>query len=81
MRGRVATVLIGLSVGAVPLPIVASEAKAIPKASIACFYGQIGGHRKCLARGEFCARRYERQYEHYGLRCSKLDRRGNWHLQ
>jgi hypothetical protein len=34
-----------------------------------------------LARGEYCARRYERQYERYGFTCSKLDRRGDWHLQ
>ncbi|HUA75399.1 MAG TPA: hypothetical protein VL988_11625 [Solirubrobacteraceae bacterium] len=30
----------------------------------------IGGSHKCLHAGEYCARRYERQYERYGYRCS-----------
>jgi hypothetical protein len=81
MRSRVVAVLIGLGLGTAPVPVVAAAAKRSPKASIACVYGRIGGRTKCLARGEFCARRYERQYERYGFSCSKLDRRGNWHLQ
>jgi hypothetical protein len=40
----------------------------------------IGGKHKCLRRGQFCARRYKRQYPHYGFRCNKQDARGNWHL-
>jgi hypothetical protein len=50
-------------------------------ATIACVHGVIGGHGKCLARGEYCAQRFERQYERYGFTCTKLDRRGRWHLQ
>jgi len=40
----------------------------------------IGGAEKCLHRGEFCAHRYERQYERYGFHCVSRDRRGNHHL-
>jgi hypothetical protein len=73
--------LIGLSLGTAASPAVVSEARTGPAASISCIHGRIGGHAKCLARGEYCARRYERQYERYGFTCSKLDRRGSWHLQ
>jgi hypothetical protein len=30
----------------------------------------IDGKHKCLGVGEYCATRYERQYEHYGFVCS-----------
>ena len=30
----------------------------------------IGGQHKCLGAGEYCATRYERQYERYGFVCS-----------
>jgi hypothetical protein len=50
-------------------------------ATTACVHAIIGGHNKCLGRGEYCARRYERQYERYGFTCTKVDRSGRWHLQ
>jgi hypothetical protein len=31
----------------------------------------IGGQQKCLRRGEYCAKRYKKQYRHYGYRCVK----------
>jgi uncharacterized membrane protein len=31
----------------------------------------IGGQHKCLGAGEYCATRYERQYERYGFECSQ----------
>ena len=31
----------------------------------------IGGHHECLGAGEYCALRYERQYERYGFECSQ----------
>lgn len=31
---------------------------------------RIGGAQKCLQAGEYCATRYERQYERYGYECS-----------
>jgi hypothetical protein len=79
MRRRAVAVMVGLSCG-LSLPVV-SHAAARPTASMACVHAVIGGHKKCLARGEYCARRYERQYVRYGFTCTKLDRRGRWHLQ
>jgi hypothetical protein len=29
----------------------------------------IGGEHKCLRAGQFCAKRYERQYRRYGYTC------------
>ncbi len=54
---------------------------AAPVAQTACMRARIGGRRKCIARGQYCARRYERDYERYGFTCSKRDRRGRWHLR
>jgi hypothetical protein len=55
---------------AVTLPMTAS---AQPSARIACSRdvpAVIGGAHKCLGAGEYCATRYERQYERYGFVCS-----------
>jgi hypothetical protein len=44
-----------------------------PKARVACSRdvpATIGGRHKCLGAGEYCATRYQRQYEHYGFVCS-----------
>lgn len=40
----------------------------------------IGGAEKCLRRGQFCARRSDRQYHRYGFHCHRRDARGNYHL-
>jgi hypothetical protein len=51
----------------------ASSAAAGPVASAACSRdvpATIGGAHKCLGAGEYCATRYERQYERYGFVCS-----------
>lgn len=31
-------------------------------------------HQKCLRRGEFCAHRFNRQYQHYGYNCTRYYR-------
>ena len=46
-----------------------------------CVYGRIGGVTKCLRAGEYCARRYRRQYLRYGFKCNERDDRGDWHLR
>ena len=33
----------------------------------------IGGRHKCLRVGQFCARRYDRQYHRYGYHCHRFD--------
>jgi hypothetical protein len=46
---------------------------AQPTARVACsgdVPATIDGKHKCLGVGEYCATRYERQYEHYGFVCS-----------
>ncbi len=51
-----------------------AAAPAGPLAHASCGSGfrsaTIGGSHKCLHGGEYCARRYERQYERYGYECS-----------
>jgi hypothetical protein len=54
--------------------VTASSARAL------CTPARIGGQRKCLQRGQFCTRAYQRQYRRYGFSCSKRDARGRYHL-
>lgn len=60
-----------LATAALALP---AASPAAPVAHAACSSGfrsaTIGGSHKCLHGGEYCARRYERQYERYGYECS-----------
>ena len=37
--------------------------------AIQCRSAIIGGQRKCIAAGQFCANRYERDYNRYGYTC------------
>jgi len=60
--------------------IVAPSAIAAKACSAGFKEGNIGGEKKCLRRGQFCAQRYDRQYRRYGYRCVKRDARGNYHL-
>ncbi len=77
MNRRTATLLVGITLSvAVP----ATAAPAAPLARAACTSATIGGHSKCLARGQFCARRYASQYQRYGLKCTKRDVHGRYHL-
>lgn len=72
-----AAAAIALGAGAAPSAVAAPGA---PQAQIACKQAKIGGQSRCIAAGQFCARRHERDYNRYGYSCSKRDRRGNWHL-
>ncbi|HZV74748.1 MAG TPA: hypothetical protein VFF79_13620 [Conexibacter sp.] len=83
MRRRLIGVLAAaaLVVGAPGLGTASAQHTTSPAAQAACVHAKIGGKRKCIARGQYCARRYEREYERYGFTCSKRDRRGRWHLQ
>jgi hypothetical protein len=38
-------------------------------AATACKSATIGGRHKCIAAGQFCAKRYERDYRRYGYTC------------
>jgi hypothetical protein len=70
---RAATAVLATT-AAVVVPI-GVQATATPAATTAkvCHRGipaRIGGASKCLQAGEYCATRYERQYERYGYECS-----------
>jgi uncharacterized membrane protein len=68
-----------LLAGGAPAP--PAEASGSPSAVAACRTATIGGHRRCIAPGQFCARRYERDYRRYGYTCAKRDRNGRYHLR
>lgn len=87
MRGahhkRIAPILVSvalaLGVGVAPLP--ATAANGVTAIEVSCKKAKIGGKRKCIAAGQFCARKYERDYNKYGYTCSKKDRNGRYHLK
>jgi hypothetical protein len=79
LRLRRTVAVVAASVGLVAAaPAAQAPAKT---AHAACSYAKIGGKRKCIARGQYCARRYQRDYRRRGLSCSKLDYRGRYHLR
>lgn len=87
MRARRAMAAWTAALALTATPALASAAPAAtPIAAVAktCSAGfvhaTIGGSEKCLRAGEFCAHGYNRQYQHYGYRCTQRDRRGNYHL-
>ena len=68
MRGLLLAMVTALAIAA-PNGAMAHSATAAK----VCHRGtpaRINGESKCLQAGEYCARRYERQYEHYGYECS-----------
>jgi hypothetical protein len=76
---RRTVVIVATSVGLIAAaPATQAPAKV---AHASCSYAKIGGKRKCIARGQYCARRYQRDYKRYGLSCSKRDYRGRYHLR
>jgi curli biogenesis system outer membrane secretion channel CsgG len=78
---RIASVIAALAlVGAAPTASTAASAPADPAVHAACTSARIGGQRKCIARGQFCARSHQRDYRRYGYSCSKRDRNGRYHL-
>lgn len=61
------------AIGAICVLAPPATSLSAPRAHIACtrdVSATIGGHHKCLGPGEYCATRYEREYEHYGFVCS-----------
>jgi hypothetical protein len=71
--------LAGLSLAAAA-PVAAAPASG-PIAYAACTRATIGGAPKCIARGQFCAVRYARDYRRYGLSCTYRDANGRYHLR
>ena len=77
---RVLLAALAATVLAAAPPAHAAPASDVPVAHVACVNATIGGQRKCIARGQYCARAYQRDYRRYGLSCSKRDNRGRYHL-
>ena len=67
----------GPATAAPQLPTTAIAAKSC---SSGWKHAVIGGAHKCLRRGQFCARRYDRQYHRYGFHCHRRDSNGDYHL-
>ena len=80
MKRRLALVLVVVTAGfggaavspaVAPFDLVpAAEAKPC---SSGWRHAIIAGSHKCLRRGQFCARRYDRQYHRYGFHCHRYD--------
>ena len=77
MYRRTAALLGGIAL-AVAVPTATST--AAPVARIACTHATIGGQSKCIAKGQFCSRSHASQYRRYGLKCTKRDANGRYHL-
>jgi hypothetical protein len=54
---------------AAPAPADPPQATTAHRCSAGYTHARIGGEHKCLRRGQFCARRYDRQYHRYGFHC------------
>jgi hypothetical protein len=80
-RARTRALAVLLAVGAIAgAPAAAAEPAPTPPLAVSaktCSAGWkhavIGGAEKCLRRGQFCARRYKRQYRRHGFRCVPSD--------
>jgi hypothetical protein len=79
MNKRIAALVVS-AVLALLGPATASNA-ASPVAHSSCSQARIAGQSKCIARGQFCKRSAQRDYQRYGYSCSKRDRNGRYHLQ
>ena len=77
--------ILAAAIAAASLAIAPAAARAgeAPVAHAACVKATVQGRTKCIARGQFCVHtsRAERDYNRYGLSCSKRDRNGRYHLQ
>jgi hypothetical protein len=73
MKRRLAVLLV-TAVAAFGATTASARTAAAPAAvartcSAGYTHAVIAGAEKCLRAGEFCARRYDRQYQRYGFRC------------
>ena len=74
MRTSIAGVVAALSIGvaALPVPVVSAHRARVAVVAKTCKRGtpaRIGGKTKCLQPGEYCAKRYQHQYERNGFKC------------
>jgi len=78
--------LAGAAGGASVPPVVTPDVALAKPCSAGYKHAVINGSHKCLRRGQYCARAYDRKaprqwpYIHYGYRCIKRDANGDYHL-
>jgi hypothetical protein len=82
MKGRITALVVtaALALGGGAVATMPAGAASQPQAHAACSYAKIGGQRRCIAAGQYCARSHQRDYLRYGYSCSKRDRNGSYHL-
>ncbi len=78
LAAALAAISLALGIGFVAEPV---SATPTPTVTVACTRAIIGGQPKCIAAGQFCARRFQSDYRRYGYSCSKKDRNGRYHLK
>lgn len=78
-RHVISALILAAGVGVSTAPAAATHPAPLT-AHAACRSATIGGHHKCIARGQYCSRSHQRDYRRYGFSCSKRDRRGRYHL-
>ena len=79
MRTRIVALIAALALGvAVPAAQAPAQPPSSPPIAVVaknCGAGytaaKIGGKKKCLRRGQFCAKAYKKQYKKYGFTCAK----------
>jgi hypothetical protein len=75
-RARRLATLAAVTASFAVVPAVVPESPVVSQASAAsCSYAKVGGQRKCLQRGQFCAPRYQSDYRRAGFVC-KSDGKG-----
>ena len=63
----------GASVAPAADPVSLGPAAAAKPCGSGYKHAIIAGDHKCLKTGQFCARRYDRQYHRYGFHCHRYD--------
>lgn len=75
-RTRRLVTLAAVTASFAAVPAVVPESPVVAQANAAqCSNAKVGGKRKCLQRGQFCAPRYQSDYRRAGFVC-KSDGKG-----
>jgi len=71
----IAALALGVAVPAAQAPAQPASGPSVAFVAKTCGAGytpaKIGGKKKCLRRGQFCAKAYKKQYKKYGFKCAK----------
>lgn len=74
MRAKLSALAAAAAIALIPATAAASQQPGVvahvsKQCSAGFMHARIGGAQKCLRRGEYCAKRYKKQYRRYGYRC------------